>query len=393
MGRRAFTDASRRAFDPERALAALAVLFALAQLTEAALADDAGVRAVTLVFALLTPIPLVFAWRAPLASLLAVDLLFLVDAVLGGRLLNASQVAVLLCVVGVFLVGLRAPARHLLIGVVAAVGLLTATALLEGVSGDLVSGTAWVAIIPVGIPALAGRVLRSRNALNRRLDEQAREIERNRAEREAAAVLGERTRIARELHDVVAHDVSVMLVQAAAAKRTVPGDPERARAAIAAVEDTGREALGELRRLLGVLRRGDEQLALAPQPSLERIGALVQRMRATGLPVELEVAGDPVHLPPGVDAAAFRIVQEALVNVVRHAAATRAVVRVDYEPEAVELVVSDDGGGVDGPIRDGRGLVNLRERVALYGGELRADRRRPRGFELRARLPVGEAAA
>ena len=110
-------------------------------------------------------------------------------------------------------------------------------------------------------------------------------------------------------------------------------------------------------------------------------------MRATGLPVELEVAGEPVHLPPGVDAAAFRIVQEALVNVVRHAAATRALVRVDYEPEAVELVVSDDGVGGDAPIHDGRGLVNLRERVALYGGELRAGRRRPRGFELRARLP------
>ncbi len=282
--------------------------------------------------------------------------------------------------------------RHLVVGAVAAAGLLTATSLLEGAPGDLVSGLAWVAIVPVGIPALAGRVLRSRNALNRRLDEQAREIERNRAEREAAAVLGERTRIARELHDVVAHDVSVMLVQAAAAKRTVPADPERARAAIAAVEETGREALGELRRLLGVLRRGDEELALAPQPSLERIGSLVARMRATGLPVELEVAGEPVHLPPGVDAAAFRIVQEALVNVVRHAAATRALVRVDYEPEAVELVVSDDGVGGDGPIHDGRGLVNLRERVALYGGELRADRRRPRGFELRARLPIGEPA-
>ena len=106
--------------------------------------------------------------------------------------------------------------------------------------------------------------------------------------------------------------------------------------------------------------------------------------------VELEVAGDPVHLPPGVDAAAFRIVQEALVNVAHHAAATRALVRVGYEPEAVELVVSDDGdGGGDGPIHDGRGLVNLRERVALYGGELRAGRRRPHGFELRARRPVG----
>ena len=392
MGRPAFTNASRRALDPERVLAALAVLFALAQVIEAALVDDAGVRAVTLVFALLTPVPLAFAWRAPLASLLAVDLLFLLGAILGGRLLDSSQVAVFLCVVGVFLVGLRAPMRHLVVGAVAAAGLLTATSLLEGAPGDLVSGLAWVAIVPVGIPALAGRVLRSRNALNRRLDEQAREIERNRAEREAAAVLGERTRIARELHDVVAHDVSVMLVQAAAAKRTVPADPERARAAIAAVEETGREALGELRRLLGVLRRGDEELALAPQPSLERIGALVARMRATGLPVELEVAGEPVHLPPGVDAAAFRIVQEALVNVVRHAAATRALVRVDYEPEAVELVVSDDGVGGDGPIHDGRGLVNLRERVALYGGELRADRRRPRGFELRARLPIGEPA-
>ena len=392
MGRPASTNAPRRALDPERTLVVLAVVFAVAQLATAALVHDAGVRAVTLVCALLTPIPLVFAWRAPLASLLAVDGLFLLGALLGGRLLDSSQAAVFLCVVGVFLVGLRAPTRDLVVGAVAAVGLLTATSLLEGASGDVVSGVAWVAIIPVGVPALAGRVLRSRNALNARLDEQAREIERNRAEREQAAVLSERTRIARELHDVVAHDVSVMLVQAAAAKRTVPADPERARAAIAAVEDTGREALGELRRLLGVLRRGDGALALAPQRSLERIGALVARMRATGLPVELEVAGDPVHLPPGVDAAAFRIVQEALVNVIRHAAATRALVRVDYEPAAVELVVSDDGAG-HGPVRDGSGLVNLRERVALYGGELRADRRRPRGFELRARLPIGEPAA
>jgi signal transduction histidine kinase len=390
MGRRAFTDASRRALEPERVLAALALLFALAQLTEAAVSPHPGVRAVTLVFAVLTPVPLIVAWRAPLASLLAIDLLFLLDAALGGRLLNASQVAVFLCVIGIFLVGLRASTRDLVIAGVAALGLLTATSVLEGVSGDMASGIAWVTIVPVGIPALAGRVLRSRNALNRRLDEQAREIESNRAAREAAAVLDERTRIARELHDVVAHDVSVMLVQAAAAKRTVPADPESARAAIAAVEDTGREALGELRRLLGVLRRGDEELALAPQPSLERIGALVQRMRASGLPVEL---GDPVHLSPGVDAAAFRIVQEALVNVARHAAATRAVVRVDYEPQAVELVVSDDGRGDDGPIRDGRGLVSLGERVALYGGELRAGRRRPRGFEVRARLPVGEPAA
>jgi len=204
-------------------------------------------------------------------------------------------------------------------------------------------------------------------------------------------VLTERTRIARELHDIVAHDVSVMLVQAQAARRTVRSDPERARGAIAAVEDTGREALGELRRLLGVLRRGDEELALAPQPSLARLDALVERMRAAGLAVELEVAGERRALAPGVDAAAFRIVQEALTNVVRHADTSAASVRVAYEPVAVELVVRDDGGA-RGPVRDGTGLAGLRERVALYDGELRAERRREGGFEMRARLPAGKAA-
>jgi signal transduction histidine kinase len=391
MGRPASTNASRRALDPERALMALAVAFAAAQVVEAALIDDAGVRAVTLAGAVVTAVPLAFAWRAPLRSLLAFDALCLAGALLGGQLLQGTQVTVFLAMTGLFVLGLRGGARDLAVGAVATVVLLSATALIQGADGDVASGVAWVAIIPLGIPALLGRVLRSRNALNRRLDEQAEEIERNRAARERAAVLSERTRIARELHDVVAHDVSVMLVQAAAAKRTVPADPERARAAIAAVEETGREALGELRRLLGVLRRGDGELALAPQPSLDRIGSLVERMRAAGLPVELEMAGDPFHLPPGVDAAAFRIVQEALVNVMRHAAATRALVHVCYEPAAVELVVSDDGRGA-GAIRDGRGLINLRERVALYGGELRAERRRPRGFELRARLPVGEPA-
>jgi signal transduction histidine kinase len=183
-----------------------------------------------------------------------------------------------------------------------------------------------------------------------------------------------------------------MLVQAAAARRTVPLDPERARRAIAAVEETGREALGELRRLLGVLRRGDEELALAPPASLVRIAALVQRTCAAGLPVELEVAGEPVRLPPGVDAAAFRIVQAALVDVMRHGAATRAAVRVGYEPAAVELRVSDDGRD-DGPLYDASGLVGVRERVALYGGELNAGRGSHGGYELQARLPVGELVA
>ena len=392
MGRWAVSDGFGRALEPARALTVLAVVFGLAQVLETAIVDDVGHRGVTLVFAVLAPAALAVAWRAPLAAVLAFGALCVADAALGGRLLSASEAAVFICIAGMLVLGIRADTRTFALGALATVALLTTASLLEGDSGDLLSGIAWVCIVPVGIPGLLGRVLRSRNDLNRRLDEQARELERNRAEREQAAVLAERTRIARELQDVVAHDVSVMLVQAAAAKRTVPVDPERARRAIAAVEETGREALGELRRLLGVLRRGDEELALAPQPSLVRIGALVARTRDAGLPVELEVAGDPVQLPPGVDAAAFRIVQAALVDVMRHAAATRAVVRVGYEPAAVELRVTDDARG-DGPVHDARALLGLRERVALYGGELYAGRRPHGGFELTARLPVGEPVA
>jgi signal transduction histidine kinase len=393
MGRRAVRDAFGRALEPGRALAVLAAALALGQVLEAAIVDDVGRRAVTLAFAVLAAAPLAFAWRAPLASLLTFDALCVLDAAFGGRLLASSQTLLFVCMACVLVLGVRADGRAFALGAVATVALLNVAALLEGVGDDDVAGgIAWAAVVLVGTPGFLGRVLRSRNDLNRRLDEQARELERNRAAREQAAVLAERTRIARELQDVVAHDVSVMLVQAAAARRTVPVDPERARRAIAAVEETGREALGELRRLLGVLRRGDEELALAPQASLVRIGALVQRTCAAGLPVELEVAGEPVHLPPGVDAAAFRIVQAALVDVMRHGAATRAVVRVGYEPAAVELRVSDDGRD-DGPLHGARGLVGVRERVALYGGEVNAGRRSHGGYELHARLPVAELVA
>ena len=235
-------------------------------------------------------------------------------------------------------------------------------------------------------------MLRSRNALNRRLDEQAREIERNRAEREAAAVLGERTRIARELHDVVAHDVSVMLVQAAAAKRTVPADPERARAAIAAVEETGREALGELRRLLGVLRRGDEELALAPQPSLERIGALVERMRAAGLPVELEVAGEPVHLPPG--RRRRRLSHRPGGARQRHAPRGR---HARARARRLRAGGRRARGQRRRPRRGGRSTTAAGSSTCASASRSTAascapGRLRPRGFELRARLPVGEPA-
>jgi signal transduction histidine kinase len=390
MGRRASIDARLRALPPERVLVVAAVLLGLGNAAEIALASDPGRRGVALVFAVALAVPLVVAWRRPLAALLAFDALALAESALGARVLGTTVSVGLLLITYVLVLALRADRRDFAIGLGASLVLLLVVSQLEDDGGGLLGNAAWLALIPLGLPGVAGRVLRARNELNRRLHEQTAQIERNRAERERAAVLEERTRIARELHDIVAHDVSVMLVQAQAARRTAAGDPERARGAIAAVEETGREALDELRRLLGVLRRSDAELALAPQPTLARLGVLVARVEAAGLAVELEVDGEQRALAPGIDAAAFRIVQEALANVVRDAGASRATVRVAYDRDAVELAVSDDG--LAGPARDGDGIVGLRERVALYGGELHVGPRAGSGYEMRARLPLAEAA-
>jgi signal transduction histidine kinase len=231
--------------------------------------------------------------------------------------------------------------------------------------------------------ALGGR-LRETDAA-RRLAEQ---VEAEREEQAGLAVAEERARIARELHDVVGHSVSVMTVQASAVRRLLEDDQEKEREALLVVEQTGREALAEMRRMVGVLRRPDEAPALAPQPSLEHIEKLVAHTRETGLPVELRVEGMPTQLPAGVDTTAYRIVQEALTNAVKHARATKAEVVVRYSDGTVELTVSDDGrGGGDGG-GSGHGLVGMRERVSVYGGELEAGPQPGGGFRLRATLPV-----
>jgi signal transduction histidine kinase len=215
--------------------------------------------------------------------------------------------------------------------------------------------------------------------------ESGRAREQERVERERSAVAAERTRIARELHDIVTHNVSVMVVQAAAGNDVFATRPERAREALQAVEETGRRALGELRRLLDV-EAGDGAL---PQPGLARVGDLVQQVRRTGLPVELVVEGTARELPEGVDLSAYRIVQEALTNTLRHAYASRATVRIRHVPGTVEIEVDDDGVGAPATATGGRGLVGMRERVALFGGELTAGGRPEGGFRVHARVPVG----
>jgi signal transduction histidine kinase len=218
--------------------------------------------------------------------------------------------------------------------------------------------------------------------------ERAVRAEREREERARTAVAEERARIARELHDVVGHSVSVMTVQASGVRRLLRPDQQREREALLIVERTGREALAEMRRMVGVLRRPEEGPTLAPQPSLEHLEKLVEHAREAGLPVELRVEGEAVQLPVGVDLTAYRLVQEGLTNAVKHAQATQAEVLVHYSDGQIEIVVSDDGRGIGSDDGGGHGLVGMRERVSVYGGELDAGPRAGGGYRLRARLPL-----
>jgi signal transduction histidine kinase len=234
---------------------------------------------------------------------------------------------------------------------------------------------------------LVGYVLRRRVLQTHELRRRAETAERARADEAARAVAEERGRIARELHDVIAHSVSVMVVQSAGVRRLLPLEMEREREALETVEKTGRQTLAEMRRLLGVLRTEADRPELRPQPGLTTIEQLVDQVRNAGLPVELAVEGDPVDLPPGIDLAAFRIVQEALTNTLRHAGPAHAWVRVRYAPGELELTVSNDGKDADDD-GGGYGLVGMKERVNLYGGRLEAGPREGGGFSVSARLPL-----
>ena len=219
------------------------------------------------------------------------------------------------------------------------------------------------------------------------LEERADQLERERETRARAAVAEERRRIARELHDLVAHSVSVMTVQAGAARLVLDEEPERAVAPLRAVEETGRQALAEMSRLLGILR-GEDEPTLVSQPGLADLDTLLAQAQTAGLPVELTVEGEPATLPPGVDLAAYRIVQEALTNARRHAGPAHAQVTVCYERDALELEVTDDGRGGFAGKGVGHGLIGMRERAGLYDGEIEAGPRPGGGFTVRARLPL-----
>lgn len=243
--------------------------------------------------------------------------------------------------------------------------------------------------ILLGAVWIGGRALRRRQLVAERLAEYALALDRRREEDARHAVTEERSRIARELHDIVAHAISVIVVQAQAAQRVLEGEQTSARESLTAIEDTGRNALVEMRRLLDMLRKDGIDPDLAPQPNLEHLGALVAQVRDTGVDVDLRVEGDRRLLPAGVELTAFRIVQEALTNAVKHAGPARARVTIRYRPDVLEVEVVDDGRGATAkPASAGHGLIGMRERAAIVGGVVEAGSASESGFAVRALLPT-----
>ena len=234
-----------------------------------------------------------------------------------------------------------------------------------------------------------GKTLRRRSLRGDRLEARAAELEANQQEQIQAAVADERARIARELHDIVAHSVSLMVLQAGAARQSLDKQPEKAREPLLSVEATGRSAMSELRRLVAMLRQPEEEDQLAPQPSLRHLNLLVAQMRATGLVIDVDESCGQDGIPPGVDLSAYRIAQEGLTNVLKHAGAAHVVLKVRCDGSAVEVTVEDDGRGpsIDGSLVGGHGLIGMRERVSLFGGQIEAGARPGGGFRVFARLP------
>ncbi|ROO88449.1 signal transduction histidine kinase [Actinocorallia herbida] len=315
--------------------------------------------------------------------------------VVGGVVLHAAGVQpsgeVIALLLAIYTVAAHRPlARSALAGGAA----IAVTAVLHATAGPgAVSFSLFVALLAA--VWWAGRSTRLRRSYLAELEDRAARLEKARFADARAARVEERSRIARELHDVVAHHVSVMTVQAGAARRILDRDPELARESIETIEQVGRTALSEMRRIVGVLRTDRDAAPpgpeLSPQPGVEDLSGLIEQVRETGLTVDLDVAGEARRLSTGVDLAAYRLIQEALTNSLKHAGPhARAWVRLKYRDRDLIVEICDDGRGVidSAAGSSGHGLVGMRERVALYGGELRIGPRTGGGFQVRATFPL-----
>ena len=371
-------------------LGLLVVLAALESAVEVAVREDPAaaprtshwfaVPAVALIV-----LPLLAYRRFPLAAPVAMLTSGAVLSFVDGRLVVFPVGVLIAGIAAALLAGMLPDAHRAQLGL----AVLVASGI-EIVSNDPHRTTGEFISIPVLLAAgwFAGRALGERAARAHEAEVRAGRAER---ERETAARIGvaeERARIARELHDIVAHSVSVMVLQAGAVRHKLPASLAQETEALKDVEATGRTALAEMRRLLGAMREDGDGPEMAPQPGLGSLDALFAQVRRAGLPVELHVEGDPLPLPAAIDLSAYRIVQEGLTNALKHAGASRAEVDVRYGAGEVRIEVRDDGHGPAGGDGLGHGLVGIGERVKLYGGEMTAGRANGGGFVLSTRLPI-----
>jgi signal transduction histidine kinase len=340
----------------------------------------AGHRPAALAVACVFAAALAVRRRRPLVTLITAAALIEYANVVGPNALGESAAFLFGVVITMYSAGAYARGRAL---VIAALLVIAAIPLAAIEPGQHVSASDFgFFIMFFGGPFVAGQVIRRRR-------ERETELESEGEEKARAAVSDERARIARELHDVIAHAVSVVVLQARGARKSLEPEQRELRNSLDTIERSASEALTEMRRLLSLLREHDEELALAPQPSLQRVDALAQRARAAGLPVDLHVEGSLDGLSAGIDVSGYRIVQEALTNALKHAGPAHATVRIKRGERTLAIEVSDDGTGHGNGGPGGHGLVGMRERVALYGGRLEAGPRKGGpGYALIVELPL-----
>jgi signal transduction histidine kinase len=366
---------------------ALALLLAACALVELSLGGLSGPAAAQATAVVLTTLPL--AWRSAVpVTTVAVTSGGFTLAVLLGLAADDTLVPGLAPLVAVYSVGLHSAAAGLVATVVIELAAWAVTAAAD--PGMVLSDAAIGELLVLGALAV-GRAVRVMGFESDTLEARAVELERERDEQARAAVADERARMARELHDVIGHSISVMGVQAGAVRRRLPPELEREREALIAVERSGRDAVAEMRRLLGFLRSDAEGAPVGVPPTLQRVDDLVAEMRRAGLDVELSVEGALDDVAPGRALAAFRILQEALTNALKHApgAHVRATLRRTVGELEVEVVDDGDSRAPRSAAGGGHGLVGMRERAALYGGTLEAGPGPERGFSVVARLPTG----
>jgi signal transduction histidine kinase len=341
-------------------------------------------------------VPLVFRRRHPTGAFIAAAAIGALQVVLVKRPV-ASDVSILVLL---YTLAAYRPRRISLSGL--AVCLAGATVAIARWAPDrvlsnpaLLSEVFLFFAVPTVLAWVLGDSVRYRRGYYQALEERAARLERERDAQAQIAAAAERARIAREMHDVIAHNVSVMVVQADGAAFALDAQPERAREALGAISRTGRQALIEMRRLLGVLRTADDAAELAPQPGISQVGDLLEQARGSGLPVAFTVEGLPRELPPGADLAAYRVIQESLTNTRKHGGpAASASVTVRYCEDGLMLCIADDGRGAAAVAEPGgHGLTGMRERVELYGGTVRSGPRPGGGYQVTATLPFTEPAA